>query len=87
MIRVTMKRINAVLKAAGHDVELVKGDGYFWFCATGSKDAPINAYDEIESIYTNFVGDLTPGQILTHVEEAVAAFKPHEPVKKFTIAS
>ena len=31
MPRLTINNINAALKAAGFDAEVVKGDGYFWF--------------------------------------------------------
>lgn len=31
MARVTIKRVNAALKAAGFKAELVKGDSYFYF--------------------------------------------------------
>lgn len=35
MAKLTIKTLNAALKAAGHSEELVKGDGYFYF--TGGK--------------------------------------------------
>ena len=31
MARITFKQVNAALKAAGIDAELVQGDGYLWF--------------------------------------------------------
>lgn len=31
MARLTLKSVNAAIKAKGINAELVKGDGYFWF--------------------------------------------------------
>jgi hypothetical protein len=33
-MRTTIAKVNAALKAAGHDAELVRGRGYFYFVST-----------------------------------------------------
>lgn len=38
MARTTINKVNAALKTAGHDAELVKGAGYFYFVGP---DAPV----------------------------------------------
>jgi len=36
---ITLKQVNKAIKADGHyDIELVKGDGYFYFCTIGTAD-------------------------------------------------
>ena len=36
MTKATFKKVNAALKDAGLDVELVKGEGYFYFAGEGT---------------------------------------------------
>ena len=59
MTRLTLAADNARL--AEHGVELVKGDGYFWF--DGARDVP--------SVYVYRLNELTLKQWVEHVEEAL----------------
>jgi hypothetical protein len=52
-MRVTITAVNAAIKAAGGDEELVKGNGYFYFVGA---ETPLWAQ---ASVYTTRLGDLT----------------------------
>lgn len=58
-MRVTINNVNAALRSAGIDAELVRGDGYFWF------DGP-----DVERAYTSSV--MTAHLTSMSVEEWVA---------------
>ena len=47
MVRLTINNVNAALKEAGFDAELVKGNGYFWF----DSDESIMWYTSSVSVY------------------------------------
>ena len=55
----TIAKINAAI--AKHGIEIVKGNGYFWFF--GEIDIP--------SVYTCHLRDLTLEQWVQHVEDAI----------------
>jgi hypothetical protein len=61
---VTTKKVNAALKAAGFDVELAKGGGYFYFYDIGDSFVAT----AMSGVYVSRITDLT-------VEEWVEEFK------------
>lgn len=58
----TIKKINAAI--AQHGVEIVKGDGYFYFADIG--DAFIA--EKIRSVYTMFLRDMSLEQWVLYVQ-------------------
>jgi len=63
----TIGRINAAI--AKHGIEIVKGNGYFWFADVSTADR----YIDIPSVYTCRLRDLTLEQWVQHVEDALNA--------------
>lgn len=57
--RTTPKEVNAALKVAGLNVEIVRGNGYYWF------DDETTA---IRSIYANSLRGYTANDIVEHVK-------------------
>lgn len=55
MARLTINNINAALKDAGFDAELVRGNGYFWF----DSEESISWYTSSVYVYRlNHLGDV-----------------------------
>jgi hypothetical protein len=65
MTTATINKINAAI--ANHDVELVKGNGYFYFAACDD-DAP-----EIPSVYSMTLHCMSLEDWVAHVDDAVWA--------------
>ena len=64
----TIAKINAAI--AKHGIEIVKGNGYFWFF--GEVESHPGSID-IPSVYTCHLRDLTLEQWVQHVEDAINA--------------
>jgi hypothetical protein len=71
MARTTMRSINKKLEGFG--VELVKGDGYFYFADLVGSQSYIA--ENLDSVYTMRVNDLTETQWVDYVSCSVAATK------------
>lgn len=63
MTKLTLKTVNAALKAAGHQEELVKGDGYFYFVGGDSAEWKAGT-----AVYTVRLNDLTVGLWIRELE-------------------
>lgn len=62
MAKLTLKTVNAALKAAGHSEELVKGKNYFYF--TGGESHKW----EGTVVYVPYLNDLTLGLWIRELE-------------------
>ncbi len=69
MTRPTINRINRDIAAYG--VEIVMGNGYFYFVPLPG--TPFGAADDIDSVYTPRLSDLTHGQWVDHVRTHMEA--------------
>lgn len=67
MTRVTIKTINKAI--AAHHVELVKGEGYFYFA--GLEGSPVYNEDVVPSVYSNVLGCMSVDEWVSHVETAI----------------
>jgi hypothetical protein len=65
MTRATFRAINSAISK--HGVEIVKGAGYFYFAPL--PDAPFGAADQVDSVYTPRLSDLSFDQWVAHVEQ------------------
>jgi hypothetical protein len=65
MTLATIKKVNAAIEKFG--VEIVKGNGYFYFADIG--DAYVS--DNIESVYSCHLRCMTVEQWLSYVESAI----------------
>lgn len=61
----TIAKINAAI--AKHGIEIVKGNGYFWFDDVSERET----YTDIPSVMTCHLRDLTLEQWVQHVEDAI----------------
>ena len=61
----TIAKINAAI--AKHGIEIVKGNGYFWFDDLFARET----YKDVPSVYTCHLRDLTLEQWVQHVEDAI----------------
>lgn len=62
-----------VASNTGVAVELVKGEGYWYFTATWLADGQVKAYDT-ESVYTMRLGDMPPARWIETGKAFVAGF-------------
>lgn len=67
MTAATLNKINAEI--AKHGVELVKGEGYFWFAAL--EGAPMGVEDRVPSVWTCHLRSMSLEQWVGHVETAL----------------
>lgn len=67
MPRLTMRNINAAI--AKHHVELVKGDGYFYFA--DKDDSPVYNAEVVSSVYSCHLDCMTLQGWAAHVEDCV----------------
>jgi hypothetical protein len=65
MTAATINKVNAEI--AKHDVELVKGNGYFYFADLEGAET-YNA-DHIESVFSNVLRCMTLEEWIEHVED------------------
>lgn len=63
----TINKINVAI--AKHGIEIVKGNGYFWFADVSGR----SAYIEIPSVMTHHLRALSLEQWIRHVEDALNA--------------
>lgn len=56
----TVRTVNKALKAAGLDVEIIRGNGYFWF---------MDETTAIRSWYSYSLTPFTDQQVVDHVKE------------------
>jgi hypothetical protein len=68
MPAVTIKNINKALNDANLPLEIVKGDGYFWFAAT--ENAPAGVEDNVGSIYSNYLRGMSIEDYVEHVKDS-----------------
>lgn len=66
----TLRKINAAI--AKHRIEIVKGDGYFYFAALEGAEPGIE--EAIASVYSCHLRALSLDEWISHVEEGVAKF-------------
>jgi hypothetical protein len=67
--RTSPAKVNKALRACGIDhLEIVRGNGYYWFCDTGRGDSTI--YPPVPSIWQNSLLGWTTQDVLDRVNEA-----------------
>lgn len=66
MTAATINKVNAAIEK--HGVELVKGNGYFYFMDTGEEFVA----DRIDSVYSTTLRALSLESWVKHVEDALA---------------
>jgi hypothetical protein len=71
MTAATINKINSAI--AKHGVEVVKGEGYFYFAALPG--APMGVEDCIDSVYSNVLRCMSLENWIEHAENGVAKFK------------
>jgi len=69
MPRTAPAKVNKALKAAGLEVEIVRGNGYYYF--VGLPGTPY-AGDEIRSIYANSLLGYSTEEVVRHVRDELA---------------
>jgi len=60
----TINKINAAI--AKHEIELVKGEGYFYFI--GTTDAGMNLSNHIQSVFTSTLKDISLEEWIEYAE-------------------
>ncbi len=73
----TAGKVNKALKAAGIEIEIVKGNGYFWFDNRYPETNPLwkVTVDSLEGEWPRLSS--TPEQIVEHVQKALDAYVPY----------
>lgn len=64
------ERATKKVQEAGHPLYVCRGEGYIYF--SPMKEAPVGAYDQIDSIMSNTITGI---DVLSHVEEQVENYK------------
>lgn len=70
MARLTIKSVNAAIVAKGIKAEIVKGNGYFWFCGDDVQFATSTSVDAVCAI-----NHLTLEQWMSELDTIVADHK------------